>query len=62
MDVYLQDDQLMCTRCGFPLVPVSTYPPTSHELGQSNVCHINDAVYSKARNVEQEMLIIMEEC
>ena len=46
IDVYLQEDQLMHTRCGFPLVPILTYLPTSYELGQSEVCHIEDAVYS----------------
>ena len=45
IDVYLQEDQLMCTRCGFLLVPIPTYLPTNHELGQSNVHHIEDTVY-----------------
>ena len=62
IDVYLQEGQLMHTRCGFLLVPIPTYLPTNHKLGQSNVHCIKDAVYSEARHVEQEMLIIMEEC
>ena len=32
IDVYLQEDQLMHTKCGFQLVPVPTYLPTSEEL------------------------------
>ena len=27
----------MCTRCGFPLVPVPTYLSTGYELSQSEV-------------------------
>ena len=61
IDVYLQEDQLMHTKCGFPLVALPTYLPISYELSQSKVCCIEDAVYSEAREVEQEMLIIMEE-
>ena len=33
IDVYLEEDQLIHTKCGFPLVPVQTYLPTSYELG-----------------------------
>ena len=44
IDVYLQEDQLMHTQCSFPLVPIPTYLPTNHELEQSNVHHIEDAV------------------
>ena len=51
----------MHTRCSFPLVPVPTYLSTSYKLGQGEVCHIEDAVYSEASEVEREMLIIMEE-
>ena len=61
IDVYLQKDQLMHTHCRFPLVPVPTYLPNSYEVGQSDVCHIKDAVYSETREVEHEKLVIMEE-
>ena len=61
IDIYLQEDQLMHTKCGFPLVPIPTYLPTSNKLGQSSVCCIEDAGNSNLRNVEWEMLIIMEE-
>ena len=47
IDVYLQKDQLMQTRCGFPLVPVPMYLPNVHKLGQSDVHHIEDTVYSE---------------
>ena len=39
IDIYLQEDQLMCTKCGFPLVPVPTYLPTNKELGQSSTSY-----------------------
>ena len=61
IDIYLQEGQLMHTKCGFPLVPIPTYLPTSNELGQSSVHHIEDTANQKVRTVEQEMLIIMEE-
>ena len=61
IDIYLQEDQLMCTKCSFPLVPVPTYLPTSHELGHSSVCHIENAANREVRSVEWEMLMIMEE-
>ena len=44
INVYLQEDQLMRTKSSFPLVPVPTYLPTSKELTQSSVHHIEDAV------------------
>ena len=48
-------------KCGFPLVPVPTYLPTSKELAQSSVHHIEDAANWEVKSVEQEMLDIMEE-
>ena len=51
----------MHTKCGFPLVPVPTYLPTSKKLGQSSVCYIEDAANWEVSSVEQEMLTIMEE-
>ena len=60
IDIYLQEDQLMRTKCEFPLVPVPTYLPTGKELTQSSVCHIEDAVNWEVKTVEWEMLTIME--
>ena len=56
IDIYLQEDQLMHTKCGFPLVPI----PTSKKPAQSSVHHIEDAVNWEVRTVEWEMQTIME--
>ena len=61
IDVYLQEDQLMCTRLGFPLVPVPMYLPSNYELEQNDVRCIENAVYAEAREAEHKMLIIMNE-
>ena len=60
IDIYLQEDQLMQTKCGFPLVPVPTYVPQVHKLGENTVCHIEDTANSEVRRVKQEMLNVME--
>ena len=52
IDVYLQEDQLMRTKSGFPLVPVPAYLPTSKELTQSSVCCIKDAVNREVKYME----------
>ena len=36
IDIYLQEDQLMCTKQGFPLVPAPSYLPNMYELGHSD--------------------------
>ena len=61
MDVYFQEDQLTHTKLGFPLVPVPTYLPSNYELEQNDVCCIENAVHMETREVEHEMMIIMEE-
>ena len=32
IDIFLQEDQLMCTKLGFPLILVPSYSPHIHEL------------------------------
>ena len=32
IDIFLQEDQLMHTKLGFPLIPVPSYFPHMHEL------------------------------
>ena len=61
IDVYLQEDQLMCTRLRFPLVPVPMYLPSNYELEQNDVRCIENTVYTEAREAEHEMLIIMND-
>ena len=61
VDIYLQEDQLMCTQQGFPLVPAPSYLPNMYELGHSDVRQIDDRTSTKIRRVEDEMLVIMQE-
>ena len=61
IDMYLQEDQLMCTKQGFPLVPVPSYLPNMYELEHSDVRQIDNRASTKIRRVENEMLVIMQE-
>ena len=61
IDIYLQEDQLMCTKQGLPLVPAPSYLPNMHELGHSNVRQIDDRASTKIRRVKNKMLVIMQE-
>ena len=61
IDIYLQEDQLMCTKQGFPLVPAPSYWPNMYELGHSDVRQIDDRASTEIRRVENEMLVIMQE-
>ena len=49
IDIYLQEDQLMCTKLGFPLVPVPSYLPNMHELECSDVRNIENTAFAEAR-------------
>ena len=61
IDVFLQEDQLMHMKLGFPLVPAPSYLPNMYELGHSDVRKINDTASTEVRRVENEMMVIMEE-
>ena len=61
IDIFLQEDQLMHTKLGFPLVPVLSYLPNIYELGHNDVRKINNTASAEVRRVENEMMIIMEE-
>ena len=56
IDIYLQEDQLMCTKQGFSLVPAPLYLPNMYELGHSDVRQIDDRASTEIRRVEIEML------
>ena len=45
IDIYLKEDQLMCTKLGFPLVPVPSYLPNMHELECRDVRNIKDTAF-----------------
>ena len=51
----------MCTRLGFPLVPVPMYLQSNYELEHNDVRCIENTVYTEAREAEHEMLIIMND-
>ena len=50
----------MCTKLGFPLVPVPSYLPNMHELEHSDIRKIEDRPFAEARRVESGMLVIMD--
>ena len=41
INIFLQEDQLMCTKAGFSLVPVPGYLPNSNDLEQRNADQIS---------------------
>ena len=61
IDMFLQEDQLMCTKLGFPLIPAPSYLPNMYELGHSDVRKIDDTASTKVKRVENEMMVIMQE-
>ena len=40
IDIFLQEDQLMCTKAGFSLVPVPGYLPTGNDLEHTDASQI----------------------
>ena len=61
IDIFLQEDQLMHMKLGFPLVPVPSYLPNMYELEHSNIRKINDTASAEVRRVENKMMVIMQE-
>ena len=61
IDIFLQEDQLMHTKQGFPLVPGLSYLPNMYELGHSDIRQIDDRASTEVRRVENEMMVIMQE-
>ena len=61
IDIYLQEDQLKCTKQGLPLVPAPSYLPNMYELGHSDVRQIDNRTSTEVRRVENEMMVIMQE-
>ena len=55
IDIFLQEDQLMCTKAGFTQVPVPGYLPNHYELEQNDVDHINKAANTDTATAEKEM-------
>ena len=60
IDIFLQEDQLMCTKAGFSLVPVPGYLPNSNDLEQRNADQISQTACHKVNTITREMQVIMQ--
>ena len=60
IDIFLQEDQLMCTKAGFSLVPVPGYLPNSNDLEQTNADQIIQTVNEEVTSTKREMQVIMQ--
>ena len=60
IDIFLQEDQLMCTKAGFSLVPVPGYLPNNNELEQRNADQISQTAYDEVNRITREMQVIMQ--
>ena len=54
IDIFLQEDQLMCTKTGFTQVPVQGYLP-KYKLEQNDAGCINKARDTDATTAEKKM-------
>ena len=55
IDIFLQEDQLMCTKAGFSQVPVPGYLPSSHNLEQTDADQI-------IQTVNEEVTLTKKKC
>ena len=60
IDIFLQEDQLMCTKAGFSLVPVPGYLPNSNDLEQRNADQISQTACHEVNTITREMQVIMQ--
>ena len=60
IDIYLQKTSLCIQDVVFHWYLYPHIYPTSKELGQSSVCHIEDAANCEVKGIEREMMTIME--
>ena len=60
IDTFLQEDQLMCTKAGFSLVPVPGYLPSSSDLEQTNADQIIHIVNEEVTSTNKEMQVIIQ--
>ena len=60
IDIFLQEDQLMCTKVGFSLVPVPGYLPNSNDLEQTNADQIIQTANEEVTLTKREMQVIMQ--
>ena len=60
IDIFLQEDQLMCTKAGFPLVPVPGYLPNSNDLDQRTADQVTQTAWDEVNSITREMQVIMQ--
>ena len=60
INIFLQEDQLMCTKAGFSLVPVPGYLPNSNDLEQRNADQISQTACHEVNTITREMQVIMQ--
>ena len=60
INIFLQEDQLMCRKAGFSLVPVPGYLPNSNDLEQRNADQISQTVCHEVNTITREMQVIMQ--
>ena len=60
IDIFLQEDQLMCTKAGFSQVPVPGYLPSSYDLEQTDTDQIIQMANEEVASTDKEMQVIMQ--
>ena len=55
IDIFLQEDQLMCTKAGFSLVPVPGYLPNGNDLEQRNADQITQTACDEVNLITREI-------
>ena len=55
-----REDQLMCTKASFSLVPVPGYLPNSSDLEQRNADQISQTACHEVNTITREMQVIMQ--
>ena len=60
IDIFLQEDQLMCTKASFSLVPIPGYLPNSNDLEQRNADQISQTACHEVNTITREMQVIMQ--
>ena len=61
IDIFLQEDQLMCTKVGFSLVPVPGYLPNGNDLEQTNANQIIQTANEEVTSTNREMQVIVQD-
>ena len=60
IDIFLQEDQLICTKTGFSQVPVPGYLPSSYDLEQTDADQIIQMANEEVASTNKEMQVIMQ--